>query len=59
MLDPRAFVLDEPTSGLDYTHMMQVGELLRRLADRGVCVLVITHDEELAAHFCDRILRFD
>lgn len=52
-------VLDEPTSGLDYTHMMQVGELLRRLADRGVCVLVITHDEELAAHFCDRILRFD
>ena len=55
----RFVVLDEPTSGLDRAHMMQVGALLCALADRGVAVLVITHDDELAAHWCDRILALD
>lgn len=52
-------VLDEPTSGLDRRHMMQVGALLRRLADEGKAVLVVTHDDELAADWCDRILALD
>ena len=55
----RFVVLDEPTSGLDRAHMMQVGALLCALADRGVAVLVITHDDELAAHWCDRILALE
>ena len=55
----RFVVLDEPTSGLDRAHMMQVGALLRELAGRGVAVLVITHDDELAAHWCDRILALE
>ncbi|MDY3690263.1 MAG: ABC transporter ATP-binding protein [Bifidobacterium pseudolongum] len=55
----RFVVLDEPTSGLDRAHMVQVGALLRELAGRGVAVLVITHDDELAAHWCDRILALD
>ncbi|KFI56641.1 ABC transporter ATP-binding protein [Bifidobacterium callitrichos] len=49
-------VLDEPTSGLDRLHMEQVGRLLRRLADSGRTLLVVTHDEELAAGWCDRIV---
>ena len=52
-------VLDEPTSGLDRHHMEQVGLLLRGLANRGACVLVITHDEELAASACDRVVMLD
>ncbi|MEE1295483.1 MAG: ATP-binding cassette domain-containing protein, partial [Bifidobacterium sp.] len=56
MADKRFVVLDEPTSGLDHAHMMQVGRLLRRLADRGVAVLVVTHDDELAAQWCDDII---
>ena len=39
--------------------MMQVGTLLRQLADSGKAVLVVTHDEELAALWCDRILDLD
>ena len=42
-------ILDEPTSGLDRYHMEQVGELLRQLASQGKAILVVTHDEELAA----------
>ena len=57
MLSGKPFlVLDEPTSGLDHCHMQQVGRLLQQLRDSGKTVLVITHDEELAAGWCDRII---
>lgn len=49
-------IFDEPTSGLDRYHMEQVGELLRQLASQGKAILVVTHDEELAAGWCDRIV---
>ena len=56
MCDKEFIVLDEPTSGLDLRHMRQVGALLRMLADRGKAVLVVTHDEELAAQWCDEVV---
>lgn len=59
MCDKQLIILDEPTSGLDHKHMMQVGALLRSLADAGKAVLVITHDEELAAQWCDGIIALD
>ena len=57
MLSGKGFiVLDEPTSGLDYYHMTQVAGLLQQLRAQGAAVLVITHDEELAAGWCDRVV---
>lgn len=57
MLSGREVILmDEPTSGLDRWHMRQVGVLLDALRRQGKAVLVITHDEELAAGWCDRIV---
>ena len=57
MLSGKDFiVLDEPTSGLDYYHMTQVAYLLQKLKEQGAAVLVITHDEELAAGWCDRVI---
>ena len=57
MLSGKDFiVLDEPTSGLDYYHMTQVAHLLQNLKEHGAAVLVITHDEELAAGWCDRVI---
>lgn len=56
----KEFILfDEPTSGLDHLHMEQVGKLLKGLKEQGKAVLVITHDEELAADWCDRIIDLD
>lgn len=49
--------MDEPTSGLDRYHMFKVGELLQDLKKQGKTVVVITHDEELAADWCDRVQR--
>ena len=60
MLSDKEFIiLDEPTSGLDHYHMEQVGALLRQLKLQQRAVLVITHDEELAADWCDRIYNLD
>ena len=52
-------ILDEPTSGLDKKNMQKVGRLLNQLKEKGKTVLVITHDEELASAWCDRIIRFE
>ena len=49
-------IFDEPTSGLDYAHMLEVSRLLRELAERGLCVLVITHDGEFLRESGARIV---
>lgn len=52
-------ILDEPTSGLDYYHMDRFGKLLNDLKQTNAVIIVITHDEELAAGWCDQIIEFD
>lgn len=54
--DKDFIVLDEPTSGLDYYHMTQTAKLLNLLKKQGKAILVITHDEELVADCCDRVV---
>lgn len=54
--DKPLILLDEPTSGLDRGSMEQVGRLLQQLKQQGKTILVITHDEELAADWCDRVI---
>ena len=49
-------LFDEPTSGLDYSHMEEVGELLKQLAGLGRTVLVSTHDPELIERCCEYLL---
>ena len=46
-------LFDEPTSGLDYTHMLQIGQILRELKEMGKTVIVVTHDRELIKECCD------
>ncbi|MDO5718997.1 MAG: ATP-binding cassette domain-containing protein [Tissierellia bacterium] len=49
-------VLDEPTSGLDYIHMIQIEKIIRRMADEGRFVFLISHDVELLANLADSYL---
>ncbi|AGZ33538.1 MULTISPECIES: heme ABC transporter ATP-binding protein [Pseudomonas] len=49
-------LLDEPTSMLDPLHQHTTLQVVRSFADRGAAVLVILHDLNLAARYCDRIL---
>ena len=47
---------DEPTASLDPRHQIDVMKNLRAIADKGVLVIVVTHDLGLAARFADRVL---
>jgi len=47
---------DEPTSSLDPRHQLDVMKTLRMTADKGVLVIVVTHDLGLAARFADKVL---
>jgi iron complex transport system ATP-binding protein len=47
---------DEPTASLDPRHQIDVMKGLRTAADKGVLVVVVTHDLGLAARFADTVL---
>ncbi len=54
--EPVLLIADEPTTGLDVTTQQTVMELLARIkAERGMAMILITHDLGLAARWCDRI----
>jgi iron complex transport system ATP-binding protein len=57
--EPSTLVLDEPTSSLDIKHEMTTFELLARLRDDGVTVLVATHNLNLAARYADSVALMD
>ena len=46
--EPRLVVADEPTGNLDTATARDVLEILRRLAEEGRTVVVVTHDREIA-----------
>ena len=53
---PRLLIADEPTTALDVTIQAQILDLLRRLqAERGMAVLMITHDLGVVAELCHRV----
>jgi len=47
---------DEPTASLDPRYQIDVMKNLRGAADRGMLVIVVTHDLGLAARFADNVL---
>lgn len=49
-------ILDEPTSGVDARHLDSITATLRRIADEGAVVVVVTHDGEFAAACADRLI---
>jgi len=52
---PPVLVLDEPTAGVDVELRRQLWELVQRLNDEGVTVVLTTHYLEEAEALCDRI----
>lgn len=56
---PRLIIADEPTPGLDIDLAVRALGDLRRFADEGGGVMLITHDIELALRVADRIAVFN
>ncbi|MBC9727072.1 ABC transporter ATP-binding protein [Streptomyces sp. TRM68367] len=55
MHQPRVLFLDEPTTGLDPQARLFVWDRVRALRDRGVTVVLTTHDMNEAADLSDRV----
>ena len=56
---PGLLLLDEPTASLDLKHQLDMLEAVGRCARRGVAVVAILHDLNLAAMSADRIVVLD
>lgn len=55
---PEILLLDEPTSALDPELREEVRDVLVRLGDEGMTMIVVTHDMDLARRLADRVLFF-
>lgn len=53
--DPDLLVADEPTTALDVTIQAQVIEVLREARDRGLAIVLVTHDMGVVAEIADRV----
>jgi len=52
---PNILLLDEPTSHLDITNQIDILNLVKNVAGKGMIVLAVIHDLNLAAYYCNKI----
>ncbi len=56
---PRLMLFDEPTSALDPELVGEVLAVIRRLADAGMTMIVVTHEVRFAREVADRVIFMD
>lgn len=54
--EPKLLCLDEPAAGMNETESHDLMELVRRIRDRGITVLIIEHDMHVVMNLCDRVV---
>ena len=57
-LDPEIIILDEPTAGQDFRHYTDIMEFLKDINERGVTIIMITHDMHLMLEYAERAVVF-
>lgn len=55
-MNPQVLVLDEPAAGLDPRGRRDILDNIERLHETGITVILVSHNMEDVAYFCDRIL---
>ncbi len=58
-MQPRLLFLDEPAAGLNTRETQDVDELVRKIADSGITVVLVEHDMKMVMNLSDRILVLD
>jgi|CZCA01.1.fsa_nt_gi branched-chain amino acid transport system ATP-binding protein len=55
VLDPKLLLLDEPTSGMGIAETEELKGIIRQVRDKGVTVILVSHDVSLVVDVCDWI----
>ena len=58
-MDPDVMLFDEPTSALDPELVGEVLEVIRRLAEEDMTMLIVTHEMSFAREVADRVIFID
>lgn len=56
VMHPEVMILDEPAAALDPKHTRKVQEIVDRLSEKGITVLMATHDIDYAYAWADEIV---
>ena len=55
-INPDVIILDEPTAGQDYKHYTEFMEFVKELSNKGISIIMVTHDMQLTLEYCDRAI---
>ena len=58
LTDPKILLLDEPTKGIDSFFKQQFAAILQKLKERGVTIIMVSHDVEFCAKYADLVSMF-
>ena len=58
-MKPRMIFLDEPAAGLNPKETIEVDQLVRKVADSGITVVLVEHDMKMVMNLSQRILVLD
>lgn len=54
-MDPKILIVDEPTTGQDYMRAKTIMEIAKRQNQKGITIIIISHNMDLIAEYCTRI----
>jgi len=55
-VEPRIILMDEPAAGLNSQETVALAQLIRRIRDMGITIVLVEYDMELVMDICDRII---
>ncbi|MBR0106056.1 MAG: ATP-binding cassette domain-containing protein, partial [Lachnospiraceae bacterium] len=58
LTEPQLLLLDEPTKGIDNFFKVKFAAILARLKERGITIVMVSHDIEFCAEYADRVSMF-
>jgi len=58
-LQPDIILMDEPAAGLNNRETNHLADIIRKIRDSGVTVVLVEHDMELIMDICDSIVVLD
>ena len=58
LTQPKLLLLDEPTKGLDSFFKLKFADILKKLKEQGITIVMVSHDVEFCAEYADLVSMF-